>query len=78
VFQRDAALARQDEAASLPEPAAPALAAGDEVTLLVVRAGSPLEANDLRQRIQAALPNGATVSAVQVSRDAAAELLRRR
>ena len=87
VFQRDAALAKEDEAAQLPALATPAVptplvsaadgAAGDSarVTLLVVRPPPSVDADALRDRLRADLPPGTRVDAVQVERSEAARLL---
>ncbi|MFN8634170.1 MAG: DUF5671 domain-containing protein [Chloroflexota bacterium] len=83
VLQRDAALASSDEAAAAesvpatPTPLLPKAAtpAHDTVTLLVVRPPAGDAATDLRERIQAILPPGATVETVQVPTDEVERLL---
>jgi hypothetical protein len=85
VFQRDAALAREDEAAVPPVPAVPtpllhtpepATSNGEQaVTMLVVRAATGQDADQIRQRIQSALPPGTAVETVTVSASEAERLL---
>ncbi|HZO25395.1 MAG TPA: DUF5671 domain-containing protein [Chloroflexota bacterium] len=87
VFQRDSALAREDDAAEPPVPAVPTplLAPGDGltlsaggrelVTLLVVRPPTPGDGEALRERLQAALPPGTLVESITLDADEAARLL---
>lgn len=85
VFQRDAALAKLNEATAPPAPAvatAPpldgGLRSGDAnglVTLLVVQAVSPEEATELRARLELALPSGRRVVTVRVSKSDTDRLL---
>ena len=84
VFQRDAALAQQGDAAALPVPATPATPPGANaeplpvdgtVTLLVVRPPTLDEVPALRQRLQAALPPGTRVETMQLEASEAARLL---
>ena len=86
VFQRDAALAKEDEAAQPAVPAVPtplvdgtgrAASSPDTVTLIVVRPPPTADAEALRERLRADLPPGATIEAVQVGAAEAARLLRR-
>ena len=90
VFQRDAALAREDEASRPPAapttpaiPAAPVSATdgaartAETVTLLVVRPPPAADAAALRERLRADLPPGATIDAVEVEESEAARLLGR-
>jgi hypothetical protein len=85
VFQRDAALARKEEAAAPPTPAVPtpllpapasvSTNGGQPVTMLVVRPATGQDAAQIRQRIQSALPPGTTVETVTVSASEAERLL---
>lgn len=78
VFQQDAALARQDEAADAAATPADVVASPDGdgmVTLLVVRAATAAEAENLRTRLGAALPAGAAIETVQVPAAEANRLL---
>jgi hypothetical protein len=84
VFQYDAALAREGEAAAPPAPAGPTpLALGSEgvgraseqVTLLVVRPPPSVDPDALREQLRNRLPPGATIEAVQVGAAEAARLL---
>jgi hypothetical protein len=86
VFQRDAALAREDEAAP-PETSvatAPPLdgtatspATPGTVTLVVIRQATPEDAVALRQHLQTVVPPGTSVETVQVEASEAARLLGR-
>jgi len=84
VFQRDAALAREDEAARPPVPAIPAAPvssadgaaqAADTVTVLIVRPPPTVDADTLREHIRAGLPPGATIDAVKLESAEATRLL---
>lgn len=85
VFQRDAALTKEDEAITpavptVPTPlldgsAPPATTASELVTLLVIRPATPDAAPALRERLQTALPPGAHIETVQVDASEAARLL---
>jgi Domain of unknown function (DUF5671) len=86
VFQRDAALAKEDEAATQPTPAmsAPPLdgtstpsSAPGMVTLVVIQQSTAEDAAVLRQRLQTVVPPGTSVETVQVEASEAARLLGR-
>ncbi|MCC7370843.1 MAG: hypothetical protein IT306_20690 [Chloroflexi bacterium] len=71
VFRRDAALAEQDAAAT-PATVTPAASL---VTLLVIRAGSADEAEQLRNAVTRLLPNGTAIQTVRMPPDEADRLL---
>lgn len=85
VFQRDAALAREDEAAEptpeaaptplLPNGAPSPVSDSERVTLLVIRPAPSEDAEATRQRIEAALPPGASIATARVDAAEAARLL---
>ena len=86
VFQHDAALAKEDEAAQPPVPAAPtprldgatqAAPASQTVTLLVIRPSTPEEAEALLEQLRASLPPGTVVDTVEVEASEAARLMGR-
>jgi hypothetical protein len=86
VFQRDAALAKEDEASGPTVPATPATPAGPAdgtahapgmVTLLVVRPPASVDPDALRERLRADLPPGATIEAVALDESEATRLLGR-
>lgn len=83
VFQRDAALAKQDEPLVLSPTTAPEDDSarlepdGELVTLVIARATSAEAAGDLRARLEGALPPGTQVETRHVTRTEAERLLQR-
>lgn len=74
VFQRDAALAKQDaEAAPPPQPVAAPVES--YVTLLVVQPADDADAGALQESLRAALPSGTTLRAVTMPASEAERLL---